>query len=137
MTLRAEFTMRHSDLEGFLSEPVWEEKNGCMLSILSAFARLGVDPWQEAARLAAMPRDAAAAALAKLLSSLPWPSPEEPDHGEIARTLVAVLPKPAATRATEAKGQVKPARGWSILEVILMVALAGVLVLLQVTGQLF
>jgi len=130
--------MRHSDLEGFLSEPIWEEKNGCMLSILSAFARLGIDPWQEAARLAAMPREAAAAALAKLLTGLPSPSPEPPDHSEIARNLVQVLPKSAAPpRAAEAKGQAKAIPGWSILEVILMGALAGVLVLLQVTGQLF
>jgi hypothetical protein len=137
MTLRAEFTLRHSDLEGFLSEPIWEEKNGSMLSILSAFARLGIDPWQEAARLAAMPREAAAAALAKLLTSLPWPSPEQPDHGEIARNLVQVLPKPIAQRAAEAKGRPKITPAWSILEVILMVALAGVLILLQVSGQLF
>lgn len=137
MTLRAEYTLRHSDLEGFLSEPVWEEKSGVMLSILSAFARLEVDPWAEAARLAQMPRDAAAVALAALLRRLPQPSAEQPDHGEIARTLVKALPKAEARRADPAKGKSAAKPAWSRTEIMLFGALAAALVLLQVTGRLF
>jgi hypothetical protein len=41
-----------SDFDAFLFAPVGEERNGMLLSVLSALARLDVDPWQEAARLA-------------------------------------------------------------------------------------
>jgi hypothetical protein len=36
----------------FLCASIGEEKNGIALSVLSAFARRNVDPWQEAARRA-------------------------------------------------------------------------------------
>jgi hypothetical protein len=41
----------------FLSASIVEEKNGMALSVMSAFARRNVDPWQEAARLSQLPRD--------------------------------------------------------------------------------
>ena len=71
MTMRGGLNLQHSDLQEFLFAPIWNEKNGTPLSILSALARLGMDPWGEAARLADMPRAAAASALAVILAKLP------------------------------------------------------------------
>jgi hypothetical protein len=55
-------------LDRFLTESFGVEENGMALSVLSAFARLGFDPWAEAARLAALPKQAAATAIASHLS---------------------------------------------------------------------
>jgi hypothetical protein len=41
-------TVRYND---FLFAPIGEQANGMQLSVLSALARMNVDPWEEAARL--------------------------------------------------------------------------------------
>ena len=66
------------------------------LSVLSALARLGMDPWQEAGRLAKLPRTAAVEGLARTIAAMPasvWPLP---DATAIAARLVALLPKSGA-----------------------------------------
>lgn len=137
MTLRNEYLMRHSDLEVFLAESIWEEGNGSALSILSAFARLDLDPWQEAARLALLPRAAAAEALAEILARLPAPAAEQPNHGALAGRLVERLPKRPAPSSTVRPGPPKGRTGWGFLHLALLLALAVTLGLLQATGQLF
>src|ERR1700731_341397 len=47
------FTSRYNQ---FLYAPICDEANGMQLSVLSALARMDVDPWEEATRLAAMPK---------------------------------------------------------------------------------
>jgi hypothetical protein len=64
MTLAARFSLLHSDLNDFLFASVGDEQNGMPLSVLSALTRLGVDPWEEAARLAALPKALAVEAMA-------------------------------------------------------------------------
>jgi hypothetical protein len=44
-----------SRYDHFLFAPICEEAHGMQLSVLSALARMDVDPWEEATRLAAMP----------------------------------------------------------------------------------
>lgn len=100
MPLRPEYTLLHSDLAGFLGASVWDEENGNPLSVLSAFARLDIDPWGEATRLKSLPRAAAVSALADTLARLPWPRRTRPNTAAIADRLVALLPKPG----TEAEG---------------------------------
>ena len=50
MTLRPEYALGHSEYNAFLFAAVGEEKVGT-LTVLTALTRLGIDPWQEAARL--------------------------------------------------------------------------------------
>lgn len=101
MTLRPEYSLGHSQYNDFLFAEVGAEKDGAQLTVLSALTRLGVDPWQEAARLSDLPRDAAARALAATIARLPpgdWSPGEakESDLGAIAASLVAILPKQSA-----------------------------------------
>ena len=103
MPLRAEYTLHQSDLTEFLAAPVWEERDGSALSVLSALARLDIDPWAEAARLAALPRDAAAPALAIILNQLPGRKPETPDAATIADRLVRLLPKGGSATTADGK----------------------------------
>jgi len=61
-------TLHANAFSEFLFAGIAEQSNGMTLSLLSALARLGVDPWAEAARLAEMPEALAVAALAALLT---------------------------------------------------------------------
>lgn len=93
MTLRPQFSLIHSEFNEFLFAAVGEEKNGIPLTMLSALTRLGLDPWGEAARLADLPRDAAACALAAVIAALPEGSWTASDSPAIAARLVHTLPQ--------------------------------------------
>jgi hypothetical protein len=86
------FAIQRSDLNGFLFADVGVEANGMTLSVLSTLARLGMDPWDEAGRLARQPRSAAIDGLARMIAAMPsslWPLP---DSTAIAARLVPLLP---------------------------------------------
>ena len=92
MTLRPEYSLGHSEYNAFLFASVGEEKTGLQLTVQTALIRLGVDPWQEAARLSDMPKAAAAQALAAAMARLPdgdWKAAGLP---AIAARLVGSLP---------------------------------------------
>jgi hypothetical protein len=55
-------------------------------------ARLDVDPWQEAADLARLPRSTAIERLASLVAALPGRPASQLDPGTIAVRLIALLP---------------------------------------------
>lgn len=82
-----------SEFDAFLFAPVDGERNGMVLSVLSALARLDVDPWREAAELARMPREAANRRLTSLIAALPDASSTRLQPGTIADRLVALLPR--------------------------------------------
>src|SRR5271165_3063299 len=81
------------EFDKFLGASIGEDRNGTGLSVLSALARLDVDPWQEATSLARMPRDAATARLSKLIEALPRAPASAISPKTSAADLVALLPK--------------------------------------------
>lgn len=99
-----------SEFDTFLFAPVGDEKNGMVLSVLSALARMGVDPWREAADLARMPRVAANRRLTSLIAALPDAPATRSQPGTIADRLITLLPRSdntsfasrAALRVTDA-----------------------------------
>ncbi len=92
MTLPARFSLLHSDLNDFLFAAVGDQPNGMPLNVVSALTRLGLDPWDEAARLASLPRALAAEALAPIIARLPIDPPHVSDNLAISRRLVELLP---------------------------------------------
>jgi hypothetical protein len=93
VTRAAVFSDLASDFDDFLFAPIREDKSGVPLSVVSALARLDVDPWEEAATLAAMPGEAATQRLSALIASLPMESGTDPERRSIAVRLIALLPK--------------------------------------------
>jgi hypothetical protein len=87
MTLPARFSLLHSDLNDFLFAPVGDEQNGMPLNVVSGLTRLGIDPWEEAARLAALPKAVAAEALAPMIARLPVGRPLPSDIVTISHRL--------------------------------------------------
>jgi hypothetical protein len=81
--------------DAFLFELLSVEENGMELSVLSALARAGLDPWAEARRLASLPRQAAVAAIIAVLHLTTEP--------ETARRLVDLLPRSPTAQPSTAK----------------------------------
>jgi hypothetical protein len=75
--------------DAFLFESLGVQENGMDVSVLSAMARAGVDPWAEAKRLAALPRQAAVTAILKFAGD-----------ADTARRLVDLLPHAATPLAS-------------------------------------
>lgn len=97
-------TDRYND---FLFAPISKQENGMQLSVLSMLARKNVDPWEEAARLEAMPLGDAEWALVAMLSKVPERTWSLSDAEGIAKRLVQRLPHatyPAPNVGAEAKG---------------------------------
>ena len=74
------------------------------LSLLSAFARLNVDPWEESSRLADLPKVAAAKALGAMLKRLPAGEWDRDDCAGIASRLVLKLPLKGGGVTTDVSG---------------------------------
>ncbi|CAN5642137.1 hypothetical protein BH10PSE6_BH10PSE6_04840 [soil metagenome] len=92
MSLRPEYSLGNSPYNAFLFAAVGEEKVGLPLTVLSALARLGFDPWREAARLADLPRETAARVFAVTIAMLPEGDWKASESEAIAARLVKCLP---------------------------------------------
>jgi hypothetical protein len=92
MTHSASPSRLGSEFDGFLFAPIGEERNGMLLTVLSALARQNVDPWQEAAELARLPGKTAIQRLASLIASLPDEPSTHRDPETIAARLISLLP---------------------------------------------
>ena len=68
------------------------------LNVVSALTRLEIDPWGEAARLAALPKPLAAEALASMIARLPDFQRPQSDNLAVSRRLVELLPEPRQAR---------------------------------------
>jgi hypothetical protein len=81
------------EYNNFLYATIGAEANGSSLSVLSAMARMNLDPWREAASLAELPGKAAVSRLATLIAALPA-GPSAPDEpGVTAARLIKLLPQ--------------------------------------------
>jgi hypothetical protein len=58
------------EFDRFLYASVGEDNNGMPLTVLSALARVDVDPWEEASKLTQLPQESAVTHLASLLGAL-------------------------------------------------------------------
>jgi len=126
VTLPSPFTLPRSQFNEFLFALIGMEGNGMPLSVISALARLEIDPWQEAARLADLPKELAAAALDGLIRRLPaggWDQAETPN---IVARLIELLPRRAsATRPDTASPGGRRKAGPSVIVWLIVVALGA------------
>lgn len=88
------FALQHSDLNAFLYADVGTEQNDMTLRVMSALARLGMDPWTEAERLANLPTEEAVDGLTRVVSAALHGALSAPrtDAESIARRLTSLLP---------------------------------------------
>lgn len=124
MGLRSEYSLGHSEFNDFLFAFVGEEKSGLQLTVLSALARLGLDPWEEAARLSELPQENATSALTETIAGLPEGDWKASESRSIAARLVDRLPRrrPSQDSGSEGPEQKPKTRSW-----LVWVAIAAIL----------
>lgn len=82
-----------SEFDGFLFASIGVDGNGMPVTVLSGMARSDLDPWQEAAKLAALPGATAVESLTSLLGALPDWTWTHPEARAVATRLIALLPR--------------------------------------------
>ena len=126
------------EFDQFLGASIGEDRNGTGLSVLSALARLDVDPWKEAASLARMPREAAAVRLTELIEALPLAQASAIASRMSAASLVALLPK---GKPVDVRSSNSPFAATSLRETWVLMAMGGfaimMLVLFTMSAALF
>jgi hypothetical protein len=96
MTTSDAFAFKNSGLNAFLFAEVGTELNGSPLTILSVLARLGQDPWAEAAKWTKLPKAAMIDRLAQSISQMPLTPQAINEARTTASRLVLLLPSQAA-----------------------------------------
>jgi len=94
------FALKNSGLNPFLFAEVGTELNGSPLTILSVLARLGQDPWAEAAKWTKLPKAAMIDRLAQSISQMPLSPQAIGEARTTASRLVLLLPS-QVTRPSE------------------------------------
>jgi hypothetical protein len=97
MTRTASLSPLGTEFDSFLFAPLSEDRDEMPLSVLSALARLDVDPWEEAAKLAQLPPASAIERLVSLLAALPHGPSARLDAGRVSPRLIALLPQRASS----------------------------------------
>ena len=136
MTNRDVFALRRSRFDAFLFADVGTEPNGSTLTMLSLLARLGDDPWAEAARWALAPKTAALDWLTSLISSAPLQPQSQADAPSTAARLLLLLPNRTVIPTQPTTPALKPStHPWwlpmAIGATVLMIGLAASMVFHQ------
>jgi hypothetical protein len=100
------FTFKNSGLDVLLFAEVGTEFNGSGLTVLSMLARLGFDPWAEAARWVDLPKTAAIDCLAHSIARMPLGPEALAAARSTASRLILLLPlQNTRSRPTESGAQ--------------------------------
>jgi hypothetical protein len=91
------FALRNSSFNAFLFAEVGTEQNGSPLTILSTLARLGKDPWAQAAEWAGMPNAATTECLTQSIMQMPLCGRALVEANVTAGRLVMLLPRQSGT----------------------------------------
>jgi hypothetical protein len=87
------------EFDDFLFATIGADHNGGYLSVVSALARMDLDPWAEAAKLAKLPVEIATQKLSALISALQEIPSARQEPRKIAARLVALLPNGLSVKA--------------------------------------
>lgn len=99
------------------------ERDGLPVSVLSALTQQNLDPWEEAARLAGLPRDGAIVSLAATIYRS-GNAASQNDANEIALNLVELLPTAASVNSIPPASE-DPVSLWLVLGIFLfMIAIS-------------
>jgi hypothetical protein len=114
MNTSAKLGGQSTRFDAFLFASVGEDRNGMLVSVLSALARFGVDPWKEAEALADLSRADAADRLDEIILALAEVPSTAADHHAISSRMIALLPQARTIQNTVRKeaGPMAPEQGW-------------------------
>src|SRR5713101_7861099 len=114
MPLRRAYAPMLPEFDTFLFASVGEEVDGVPLSVLSALSRLGLDPRDEAARLALLTKEAAADQLTRMIARLSNARWSQSEARRIASGLIERLPRAiTADKDDRAARSTRPTTGFN------------------------
>lgn len=124
------FALTNSGLEAFLYPDVGTESNGSALTVLSMLARLGRDPWAEAARWATLSEAGAIEDVAQSIAQMPLVRSMPVETRATAARLVHLLPvtTPGAAQGGAAKVEALPVPGWLPITILYFAVSLGMAV---------
>ncbi len=105
------------------------------LSVLSVLARLGIDPWEEAAKLAQLPRAVAATRLASSIAATPGAPSSYLDAGTVSDRLISLLPSPNVVASSPCESSVPPVAKSSLAVWAMLMALILVMQVILVSSH--
>lgn len=111
MTLHRSFRLLRSDFDKFLFATVGDEIDGMPLSVISALARLDLDPRDEAGRLSSLSNQEAVEQLARLIAEVSGSFRPLGEARVLADGLVGLLPKHDPSRTPAPQVQIRPRYG--------------------------
>ncbi len=120
-----------SDYDPFLFAEVGEDKRGATVTVVSALARLGLDPWTEARELALLCRDAAHTQLKSHLSKVDSVPALGNESGNVAARLIALLPERASRGIADPSASVT-FDGRRIPTLWIIAALVGIVAIVRI-----
>jgi hypothetical protein len=126
------FPPLYPEYDEFLYAIVRSETNGMQLTMASAIARSGADPWKEAARISRLPKHAALGALAGLVPDLPAEH-DAADSQLTAGRLFSLLPKRGPVLAAR-KPDANPVKPAAAVFILALCVIATIFVSLLVTA---
>jgi hypothetical protein len=131
MTPAASISFFEPRYNNFLQAAIGVENNEMQLSVLSALARLDVDPWAVAAELSGLSQSVATQRLSSLLMRLPGGRWSWVDSGLIANRLVQLLPHTtgAVAQPVRENGSAKWLTGSIVAQFLIIAVFAATLVL--------
>jgi hypothetical protein len=119
------FALQNTGMGTFLFAEVGTESNGSMLTVLSVLARLGRDPWAQAAQWSRLPKAEIIDRLANCIAQMPMPPQALRDARETAARLILLLPTSAsASNHSAGSKAVLPTLPRWALAVLIVVMLA-------------
>ena len=133
VVLAARFSQLDTNLNDFLFATIGEEQSGMGLSVASALARRGFDPWTEAFRLAGLPRAKASETLAALIAAVPSARWTPSEAAGIATRLSLLLPVNGAlmpatrARPSNHRARVIPRMLWLFYLIVFVAALLSLM----------
>jgi hypothetical protein len=136
MTMKPAFSLINSEFNDFLFAPIGDEQNGMPLSVMSALTRLGIDPWEQAAQLSALPQGRAASTLAPIIARLPGGLWGASDTKSIAIRLVALLPRRRIAAPSSLDGRHSKTVGTPTTLWLICLLLAAVGFVIALNGEL-
>jgi hypothetical protein len=108
MTLRRAFRPLRPQFDKFLFATVGDEIDGMPLTVISALARLGLDPWDEAERLSSLGSREALEHLARLIAEVPGSIRPLAEARVLAGGLVGLLVKHDPSQTSGPQVQIRP-----------------------------
>jgi hypothetical protein len=122
------FALKNSGLNEFLFAEVGKEVNGSPLTLLSVLARLGQDPWTEAARLTRLPKAALIDSLSNSISQMPLCPQALTEVRSTAARLILLLPSQVLSPLKRETNTVRKSSvpGWVPLAVFAAVLALGI-----------